>query len=262
VRRRVVLAVVAFLMLVACNHSEAPAVLTLVYNHFGFVMEPAPVGSAPPRWSHKQALAAITKGDPDGDKTRTWFGYYQGHPAWLAITNNALLAIPAPPGAPVPARGHRIAVFADGETPVREITEVDGAGIAPVPNIAPRRAPYDGRLHLTYITAGAAEVAATTSKWMVEPAPKDVRPTLSVEDAIKRSRAASVNQVDAKATRVYFGLFTGLDSLGGLHAKTPGWLVVGTLPEFGYAVTAFSDDLTQPWVSRRVTSEGSASVAY
>lgn len=225
-------------------------------------MEPAPEGSAAPRWSHKQALAVITKGDPDGGKTHAWFGYYQGHPGWLAITNDAHLAIPGG-AASVPARGHRIAAVADGEVPVREFVEVDAAGKAPPPNIAPHRTKYNARLHVTYITPGAAEVASTPGKWMVEPAPRSAKPGMSAAAARTRSHATVVDQVDARSTRVYFGLFTGRDLAGAVRAKAPAWLVVGrrvrvnsqapgSTPEFAYAVTAFSDDLTQPWVSGRL----------
>jgi hypothetical protein len=252
-RVRVVTALAfAALTLGACSHDATPRELALVYNHHGFVMEPPPPDSAPAKWSHKEALKQITKGNPDGDKTHAWFGYYQGHPAWLAITNNAQLAIPGG-GASVPTRGHRIEVFADGETPLHEITGVYGAGTAPLANVAPPRPKqYTGRLHTTFITAGAAEVASIPTKWMIEPAPKKVQPRMSVEEATRRSRATGVNQVDARSTRVYFGYFTGQEIGGAVRAHAPGWLVVGTFPEDRYAVTVFSDDLTQPWVSGRL----------
>jgi hypothetical protein len=64
---------------------------------------------------------------------------------------------------------------------------------------------------------------------------------------------------------VYFGLFTGIDSTGGAHDRAPAWLVVGTHIRIGstyqYGVVAFSDDLTQPWVSPRFT-QAAKPVAY
>jgi len=260
------LALVALLLaaLSACSANNKTQLLTTIYNHRGFTMEPAPLGSPPPKWSQSDALATIRKGDPDGSKTHAWFGYYQGKPAWLAITNGAQLAIPAPAGASVPTRGFRLAVFADGVIPAQLLTEVDAAGTAPRPNVLPPRPKrYDGRLHVTYITPGVAQVAATPQKWMIEPAPRRTRPLMARVDAEARSHAIGVNQVDARSTRVYFGLFTGQDVPGAVHGRTPAWLVVGThlrilsegpgkLPQFGYGVTAFSDDITQPWVSGRV----------
>ena len=111
---------------------------------------------------------------------------------------------------------------------------------------APRRE-YTGRLHVTY----------TNSVWQVAVAPADTKPRQSVADAERRAHSAAA-ELGGKLTRVYFGLFTGPDGGGGVHDNTPAWLVVGTHIKVGktyqYGVIAFSDDLTQPWVSTRLTT--------
>ncbi|HVV37080.1 MAG TPA: hypothetical protein VHC63_10795 [Acidimicrobiales bacterium] len=220
--------------------------IRVVFNHDGEVVEP-PIASVARRWTHKQALAAVTHEFPDGT-TQVWFGSYQGKPAWLAITV---------------ARGYTFGVYADGETPLHLLSgQIVARGKPPVVNAAPARRTYDGRLHVTFVTAGPGAIGATPSRWMVEPAPARVHPIQARAVAEQRAHTAVVNLVDAN-TRVYFGLFTGIDNAGGSHAKTPAWLVIGSHlrllsegpgspPDYGYGVTAFSDDLTQPWVSGRI----------
>jgi hypothetical protein len=109
------------------------------------------------------------------------------------------------------------------------------------------RPEYTGRLHVTY----------TNSVWQVAVAPADTKPRQSVADAKRRAHSAAA-ELGGKSTRVYFGLFTGADSGGGVHDRTPAWLVVGTHTKVGktyqYGVIVFSDDLTQPWVSTRLTT--------
>ncbi|HVT76220.1 MAG TPA: hypothetical protein VHD87_04255, partial [Acidimicrobiales bacterium] len=232
--------------------------IRVVFNHDGEVVEP-PTASVAPRWTHKQALAAVTHEFPDGT-TQVWFGSYQGKPAWLAITESTAIAIP---GTHTAGRGYTFGVYADGETPLHLLGgQIVARGKPPVVNAAPARRTYDGRLHVTFVTAGPGAIGATPSRWMVEPAPAGVHPIQARAVAGERAHTAVVNLVDAN-TRVYFGLFTGIDNAGASHAKTPAWLVVGShlrllsegpgsLPDYGYGVTAFSDDLTQPWVSDRL----------
>jgi hypothetical protein len=132
-------------------------------------------------------------------------------------------------------------------------------------NDAPVAEPaYDGRLHVTFVTPGAGSVASTRTKWQVEPAPTTSLPIEQRTEAARRSHSSAV-ELGGTSTRVYFGLFTGLDAAGGAHVQTPAWLViarnvpVGKTKQFG--VIAFSDDLTQPWVSSRLTSAAKP-VAY
>jgi len=87
---------IAVAMLTACSTDTTPTI-SVVFNHSGEVIEP-PLDGVRRVWTHKHALAAITKGQLDG-RTRVWFGSYQGQPAWLAVTDNASVAIPGPPPA-------------------------------------------------------------------------------------------------------------------------------------------------------------------
>ena len=95
---------------------------------------------------------------------------------------------------------------------------------------------------------------------MVEPAPASLHPQLSRADAQARAQTPGVNL--GATTQVYFGLFSGQDRAGGAHSQAPAWLVVGShvrlegvsrgnRPVYGYGLTVFTDDLTQPWVATR-----------
>ena len=106
---------------------------------------------------------------------------------------------------------------------------------------------YNGRLHVEYANA----------IWSVAPAPATTRPVQSRVEAERRAHSSAA-ELGGKSTRVYFGLFTGTDNEKGAHANTPAWLVVATHVKvdngYQYGVIAFSDDLTQPWVSQRLTT--------
>jgi hypothetical protein len=240
-RRRLLVLVACLTTLVACTHDTTPTI-TVVFNHAGEVVEP-PLDGVNPRFTHKQALDAITKGQLQGH-TRVWFGSYQGKPAWLAVTTG----VPFAHGLAASKRGYTFGVFADGDGPSLAGAQVSGAGDPPAVNVAPPRRAYNGRLHVTFITPGVGATASAIPKWKMEPAPKGTVPRQSVVEAQRRSQspAASVGTTNA---RVYFGWFTGLDSAGQLHANTPAWVVVATKTR---RATAFADDLTQPWVSQSV----------
>jgi hypothetical protein len=117
---------------------------------------------------------------------------------------------------------------------------------------APQHA-YTGRLHVAY----------ANDLWRVEPAPAGTRAVQSREEAKRRAHAPAA-ELGGSAVRVYFGLFSGVDADGGAHENTPAWFVVATHVKVGdgyqYGVIAFSDDLTQPWVSTKLTTAAKPAV--
>jgi hypothetical protein len=243
--RRILLVLVFLATLAACS-SDATPTITVVFNHSGEVIEP-PLEGIKRVWTHKHALAVITKGQSDG-RTRAWFGSYQGKPAWLAITDNASVAIPGPQKNG--GKGYWFRVVADGVTPVKVISsQVYAYGKPPAVNVAPPRRAYNERLHVTFITPGVGATASLPTKWKMEPAPNGTMPRQSLAEAQLRSQSPTAS-VGTPHVRVYFGWFTGLDRAGALHANAPAWVVVATTTR---RATAFADDLTQPWVSARVT---------
>jgi hypothetical protein len=112
----------------------------------------------------------------------------------------------------------------------------------PVPEHA-----YTGRLHVAYENA----------LWRLAPAAAGTKARQSTGEAERRAHAPAA-ELGGSSVRVYFGLFSGLDADGGAHDDTPAWLVVAAHVKVGdgyqYGVIAFSDDLTQPWVSQRLTT--------
>jgi hypothetical protein len=112
---------------------------------------------------------------------------------------------------------------------------------------------YTGRLHVAY----------ANPLWRVSPAPATTRPVQSRAEAERRAHSSAA-ELGGTSTRVYFGLFSGPDSGDSPHDNTPAWLVVATHVKVGktyqYGVIAFSDDLTQPWVSQRLTTAAEPAV--
>jgi hypothetical protein len=244
--------------------------IKLVFNDEGIVVEP-PFDRSERRWTREQAAAAIRRNAFFNTRTpRVWFGTFQGQPAWLAIETGLRVA---PSLGPV-QRGFHLAVFADGETPARALSGVVESGGDPEPvNVAPERHAYTGRIHVTFVTPSGGAIGGSLAKWMLEPA-IGVHPKQSVEAAKRRSQSTSTYL--SGDGRVYFGLFTGLDSAGAMHTRTPAWMVLATgytsridggpccnhapvtlqhpMPTFGAA--AFADDLTRPWASAKLTASG------
>jgi hypothetical protein len=231
----------------------------VVFNHNGEIVEPPPEGAAA-KWSAHEAKSVITSRSPEG-RTRVWFGSYHGGAAWLAITDGT-------------RRGYRFGVFADGESPAHLLSgSISGRGAAPAVNAAPQPRKYNGRLHVTFVTRSGGAVGGSLAKWMMEPAPW-AHPRQSIDEATRRSEGTSADP-GGTSKRVYFGLFTGLDNTGAMHVRTKAWVVLARhvrlvaygptknrTPQFGYGVTAFSDDLTQPWVTGQLSSAGQPPLAY
>src|SRR5689334_6915098 len=101
----------------------------------------------------------------------------------------------------------------------------------PAPVVTPA---YTGRLHVTFVSK---------ANWNMAPASRKTVAIQSRSDAERRAHA-SATELRAASIRVYFGVFTGRDALGGMHDQTPAWLVVGAgIPKgsaYRYGVVAFS----------------------